>query len=140
MYRSIQTGINFFPKTYNYFASESKISENRKTTIEERRGQLKMEDTDPVILKIVIQEMLAYKPTRMTLDDRYLQLERILDAIDEARTMKNTDKLIHLCTTLAQALTSKPGMKNALLERLQSINLQIAALESNQTHLFKSKI
>lgn len=126
MFKVLKTGYEILPNTYNFFASKSKLSDKRKIEIEERRGRLKSEEDDPKVLRIVIEEMLAYKPGLVTLDDRYLQLEQILDAIDKAKTTKQTDRLASLCEEVAREISSSPGnFKNAFLERLQNANLRI---------------
>jgi hypothetical protein len=129
MFKALKNGYEILPNTYNFFASKSKLSEKRKTEIEERRGRLKIEEDDPKSLRIVIEEMLAYKPGLVTLDDRYLQLEQVLDAIDKAKVTKQTPRLISLCQEIASELSASPGIfKNTFLERLQEINLRIKAI------------
>lgn len=121
MFKLVRSGYELVPNTYNFFASKSKISDKRKTEIEERRGRLKFEAEDPQIVRIFIEELLAYKPGIVTLDDRYLQLEQMLDAIDKAKTSKQTEDLIILCDKLIKDLKESPGkFKNHFLESLQS--------------------
>jgi hypothetical protein len=125
-----KSGYETIPHIYNFFASKSKLSDKRKVEIEERRGRLKIESDDPKILSIVIEGILTYKPGPMTLDDRYLQLEQILDAIDKAKTTKRTENLTPICEKIAKDIASSPGkFKNAFLECLQTINLRIQAFE-----------
>ena len=115
MYKLVMAGIagksgyETIPSVYNFFASKSKLSDKRKVEIEERRGRLKIEGDDPKILRIVIEGILTYKPSLMTLDDRYLQLEQILDAIDKAKTTKHTDNLTAICEEIAKDMASSPG-------------------------------
>lgn len=130
MFKVIKAGYEVIPNTYNFFASKSKLSGKRKEEIEERRGRLKFEAEDPKILRIVIEEILAYKPSLVTLDDRYLQLEQILDAIDKAKVIKQTEHLVTLCSELAKNIQDSPGkFKNHFLECLQSINTRINAAQ-----------
>lgn len=125
MYRIFRNVYEVLPNTYNFFRSTVKLSSQRKQAIEERRGQLKSRASDPKILCIVIEEMLAYKPGLLTLDDRYLQLERILDAIDEARKTGETANLLDVCENITQQLQkisdSVIGI-NVFLRRLESIH------------------
>lgn len=138
MFKVLKTGYELLPNTYNFFASKTKLSDKRKIEIEERRGRLKSEEKDPKILRIVIEEMLAYKPGLMTLDDRYLQLEQILDAIDQAKMTKQTDGLANLCEEIAKEISASPGkFKNAFLERLQNVNLRI---KEEHAHDLKAKL
>ena len=131
MYRLLRNGFQLFPNTYKFFASTVQLSEERKREIDERRGRLKFEIGDPEILRIIIEEMLAYKPTLMTLDDRYLQLEQILDAIDTAKSTKQMDSLITLCNEIAKDILSSPGtFKNSFLECLQKISFRISAAQN----------
>lgn len=126
MFKLLKKGYEFLPDTYNHFASKIRLSSKRKEEIEERRGRLKIEDEDPQELHIVIEEMLAYKPGVVTLDDRYYQLEKILDAIDETRVSKKTEDLISLCQEITKEISDSPGMfKNSFLERLRSINARL---------------
>lgn len=138
MFRVMKYGYELLPNTYNYFASKSKLSDKRKAEIEERRGRLKFESDDPKALRIVIEEMLAYKPGLVTLDDRYLQLEQILDAIDKAKVSKQVDHLVTLCNELAKDIRTSPGIfKNSFLDRLQGINIRI---HSNQNIKLEAKL
>lgn len=131
MFKLIKNGYEFIPNTYNFFASKSKLSDKRKAEIEERRGRLKVEAEDPKILRVVIEEILAYKPSLVTLDDRYLQLEQVLDAIDKAKANKQTEHLITLCNELAKNIQNSPGkFKNYFLECLQDINIRINATQN----------
>ena len=136
MYKLFKTSYELLPNTYNFLASKSKLSEKRKIEIEERRGRLKTEDDDIKIVRIVIEEMLAYKPGIVTLDDRYLQLEQILDAIDKTRKTKQPEYLIRLCDKITNQLSASPGkFKNYLLERLESINFRIKTEDENYNTL-----
>jgi len=127
-----KVGYDTLPNAYNFFASKSQLSEKRKTNIEERRAQLKIEEDDSPIVKILIDELLAYKPMPFTLDDRYLQLEQILDAIDKAKGTKQTHELVALSEKVIKAMSVSPGtFRNAFLERLQSANQQIHQLSES---------
>jgi len=128
-----KSGADLVPRTYNFFASKSQLSDKRKKTIEERRAQLKIDEGDTPVMKIIIDELLAYKPNAFTLDDRYLQLEQILDAIDKAKVNKQSDHLVAVCEKIAEHMTLSPGtFKNAFLERLQSAILRIQETEDCQ--------
>ena len=100
----INTGIGIFPNVHNSLYSHAQLSDQRKVKITLRRDELKVMDEDPIILKIVIEEILSYKPRFFTLDDRYLQLEKILDAIEKARVDKNTDRLLQVCSEIHNQL------------------------------------
>lgn len=131
----IKEGINIIPNVYNAFFSKAKLSDKRKEDIALRRDNLKVREDDSSILRIVIEELLSYKPRFLTLDDRYLQLEKILDAIDKARADKDMDKLILVCSEIYKELSESPGpghLKNALLECLCNINLKIESAQSVQ--------
>jgi hypothetical protein len=129
----INKAINLAPRTYNFFYSKVELSDERRANIDKRRSQLKFESNDPLILKIIIEEMLAYKTSSFSLDDRYLQLEQVLDAIDKAKINKETDELLNLCVQLAKENASSPvKFKNAFLERLNAINSRIREIENNK--------
>lgn len=111
------------PQTYNYFASNTKLSDKRKASIEERRGQLKIEEDDPIVVKIVKEELLAYKPGDFTIDDRFLQLEQILDMLDKVKVTNQINDLMAVCEKIAKDNTDSPGaFKNSFLDRLNKIN------------------
>lgn len=138
MFKFFKNGYEFLPNAYTHFASTVKLSNQRKIEIEERRGRLKFEPTDSKVLRIFIEEMLAYKPGLLTLDDRYLQLEQLLDAIDHARNTKNTDSLMVLYKGIVQGLEKVPGLfKNSFFERLQAID---SRLKEINTIKFNSKL
>ncbi len=128
------TGLSQIPEVHKYINSRAQISKKRIADIEERRGNLKSSANDSPILKIVIEEMLAYKSTSFTLDDRYLELEKILDAIEEARTTQQTDNLMKLCKEIIEDIsTSSYSLGktiNSFLTRLQEIEKRAAALQS----------
>lgn len=114
------------PQTYNYYASNTKLSDKRKAAIEERRGQLKIEESDATIVKIVKEELLAYKPSDFTIDDRFLQLEQILDMLDKVKANNQANDLIALCEKIAKDNKESPGIfKNAFLDRLNKINERV---------------
>lgn len=122
----VKKAYEFAPHTYNYFASNTKLSDKRKTAIEERRGQLKIEESDPAVVKIVKEELLAYKPSDFTIDDRFLQLEQILDMLDKVKANNQIDDLITVCEKIAKDNKEFPGIfKNAFLARLTKINERV---------------
>lgn len=128
MFKLIRNTYEFLPNTYNFFMSTVKLSNQRKQAIEERRGQLKNEVSDSKILRIVIEEMLAYKPGLLTLDDRYLQLERILDTINETRKTGNTANLLAVCDKITQQLQKVSSTNvgiNLFLRRLKGIHRRV---------------
>ncbi len=120
------------PVVYNRFSSKIQLTDKRRAQIEERRGQLKIETSDPPELKVVIEGILNYKPSVFTLDDRYFQLEQILDAIDRAKNSKQIDEIIDLCAEITKNNTLSPSkFKNTFQEHIDSINLHIQRLEDN---------
>jgi hypothetical protein len=128
----VREGVNIVPNVYNGFFSHAQLSDKRKEEISLRRDQLKVMDNDPVILRIVIHEILSYKPRFLTLDDRYLQLEKILDAIDKARENKNTDHLVSTCSSLFNELSESSNNLNTLLKCLTRINSKISETQSTR--------
>ncbi len=129
----IWSSISVIPNIHNAAFSHAQLSDDRKEAIAARRDQLKVMPEDFPVLRIVIEEMLAYKPRYLTLDDRYIQLEKILDAIDKTRMDKNNDYLLAVCSEIHQELTEFPGKtKNALLDRMNQIMLRIEKVQ--QTH------
>lgn len=114
------------PQTYNYFASNTKLSDKRKIAIAERRGQLKIEENDSAVVKIVKEELLAYKPNDFTVDDRFLQLEQILDMLDKVKVNNQSNDLLAVCEKIAKDNKDTPGIfKNAFLDRLNKINERV---------------
>jgi ABC-type phosphate transport system auxiliary subunit len=136
----IKEGIIKIPELYTEYNSTINIADSRKKQIEERRGRLKVEKDDPRILQIVIIEMLKYKPSSFRLHDRYLELEKVLDAIDDARVNKETHELIKTCEEIANNLKKSPGPFNRLLIHLNNINSQIQALQKGQAQLPRAKL
>ncbi len=132
----IEEGLAAGPNLYTHFASDIKLSSNRKKRIANRRSELKIGDDDHRILKIVIKGILGYKPVIFTLDDRYFQLEQILNAIDEAKKTNKVDKLMTVCERIKKELNASPGrFNNALLTQLEHIDAKINKLESySQKH------
>lgn len=130
----VKGGINIVPTAYTTIFSHAQLSDKRKEEIASRRDQLKVMEDDPPILSIVIEEMLSYKPGSFTLDDRYLQLEKILDAIDKCRIEGNTEKLAFLCSKIQKELSelSTTHTKNYLLECLNTIEVKIKNIQPPQ--------
>jgi hypothetical protein len=128
----ISEGIKIIPNIHNAFFSHAQLSDKRKEDIALRRDKLKVESNDPFILRIVIEEILSYKPRLITLDDRYLQLEKILDAIDNARIGQNTDNLILICSEINKELLRSPDKLNIFLKCMTRIDSRI--LEFQSTH------
>ncbi len=132
--------VGIVPAVHNTFFSHAQLSDKRREEIDLRRDQLKVLDNDPEILSIVIEEVLSYKPRFLTIDDRYLQLEKILDAIDGARKNNKIDDLVRVCKEVHGKLSESPGRANFLLKCMESINLKIAAIEHTQQAHQKAKL
>mgnify|MGYP001300202271 CR=1 FL=1 len=127
----VRDAINVIPSTHNRFFSHAKLSDNRKEEIVLRRDKLKILQDDLPEIKIVINELLSYMPSLVTLDDRYLQLEKILDAIDNVRESRNSATLVSVCSDVYNELVEKPGhLKNLLLDCLATIQAKLATTHS----------
>jgi hypothetical protein len=127
--------LSIAPDTYKYFFSNSKINEKRAARIEERRGQLKVEADDHPHVKIVKEELLAYKSNAFTLDDRLLQLERLLDCLDSIKQTDDVSELIRLCQCIAEEnRASQSILRNSFLLQLDKILIKVGKLqESSKT-------
>lgn len=94
---------------YTFFASSVHLSAERKEMIEKKRGNLKPQESDSSAVSEVVSGLLTYKTTAVTLDDRFLQLERVLDAIDKARqTRKDGEMIETICTQVQGELNNNP--------------------------------
>jgi hypothetical protein len=113
------------PNFHNAIFSRAQLSDKRRESIDLRRDQLKVMENDSPILRIVIEEILSYKPRFLTLDDRYLQLEKILDAIDKARMNNNTDELVSICSKMGEELSKSAGQFNAFAQCILTINTKL---------------
>lgn len=117
--------IKLGPNVYAELFSHAKLSDERKERIESRRDQLKVLENDSPIVAIVVEELLAYKPRLITLHDRYLQLEMILDAIDKSRNDKNDDRLVLVCKKIGEALAPTSSRFNLFERCISEINARI---------------
>jgi hypothetical protein len=120
-------GLKLGPNFYAEFFSHAKLSDERKEKIESRRDALKVFDDDLPVVAIVVKELLSYKPRLVTLHDRYLQLEMILDAVDKSRKDKNENHLVLVCKKIAAELAQTPTRLNLFERCLSEINAKIAA-------------
>lgn len=130
-------GIKLGPNLYTEVFSNAKLSDKRKENIETRRDELKVMDNDHPIVEIVVEGVLSYKPRLFTLGDRYLQLEKILDAIDKARADKNVDLLVLTCKKIGEELLPTHSHLNALERCLSDINAKILAHKNDHIHEIK---
>ncbi len=97
---SAKKAVEMIPYINNTLRSQIKLSEKRREEIEARRASLKADKDEPLVVKLIIREILSYQPSKITLDDRYFELEQVLDEIQHTKVTKTTDDLVKCCNSI----------------------------------------
>ncbi len=127
---SAKKSVEMIPYINNTLRSQIKLSEKRREEIEARRAGLKADKDDPLAVKLIIREILSYQPSKITLDDRYFELEQVLDEIQQAKATKTTDDLLACCNSIISKTDHTSRFQNKFVLRLENAVDQISQAQT----------
>lgn len=110
---------------------------NEKKPLKDRLWQLTANESDDLILQTLISLLLKYKPFLIVVKKYHAPLEKILDAIDLARQIKQPLYLIKSCMEIAKTLNNGSTEKQAT-SILQNMLLQFPHMNTEKLKINNS--